>query len=383
MNFKNINNIYIILFHWRYGGIESRSYRFYSNLKNAGKNVKLFIINPSKRISNNSLNLEGINFIDKKSFIDFSKNNINENDLVFFFRPGRPADFNYKKNNLDLPFYFDCIDSINAVKGLYIYGNSELQFMPYYNDIIERVDFLASAFLVNSDSHYTLLKDNFRNEKHIYKKPIWFFNASLSPKEYDFCKLQLDNNFKNKHLKNIVYTGRITPEKNIGKIVESFVELSKENFDCKIYGNYKETRELWFNKTKYPKENIEKFFMGEYNTFTDSKKILNNVSIGINLRKKNFEKYHVLENTVLEYSMYGVVPLIDKFFIPESTGKGKFKCLEYEEGSEKKLYDIIKDNFNNTELLNDIRINNLNYLLKNNNGNNILKSFEIFLKNYL
>lgn len=380
--------IILFCFDWNYGGIEMRLNRFYTNLKMYSPNndIRLYSINASGRKSVNSPQMPGVRFISLKNFLLLTRN-LSKEDFIIMFASG---DNKFDKKAIisgEMPSYFEFFRT-KAIKGLYMFGHYATKFNPFFKEMIDAVDFMLSSFLVPETSDKFYIK-NYNNtnkynegEKIHFKKPIWWFNILLSPLERKFAIQKIkDKNFSYKNLKRIVFTGRVTFEKDIDNIVKNFINLSenKKKFILDIHGDDNNSRQLFFLKQKYG-EKINEFLKGRYNAFLESRKILQDANIGINLRKKIVEDNFVIENTVLEYIIYGVVPIINEEFKSKKDFIIPLRTLDLNESNS--ITQLVLENYNKKKFLDDIRMNNLIHVLLYNNGKNIVKGFYQFLEEY-
>ena len=378
--------IFILFYSWQCGGIETRSYRFYKNLINCGYDARLISVNATEKQPQNVLCFPELEVFSRKNFLDYvKKEKILKEDILFLFRPGSNVDGqHFEKYGLEkLPFYFEHLKYFeNCKKIVYMYGNAETQQMAYYPQVIEKMDFVASSFLVNKNRERFFINDPFRKENLAFEKPIWWFNISISPKERKIVKTFLEKPSLLKNNKSVIFTGRVTPEKSVVRLIRTFLRLDKKKFDCRIYGVDSFSRERWYAEQKFGKENFDKFYFGKYNGIFDAKKVLKEFNFGINLRKKNHEKFHILEQTTIEYMINGVLPIISDNFLPKEK-KLPLRIFVYESGKENKeedfLFDIITENFDKKRNKN-YRIDNWNYLLKYHNGKKVVESFLEFIE---
>jgi glycosyltransferase involved in cell wall biosynthesis len=384
--------VYILFYSWQCGGVETRAYRFFLNLKSFGVKVRIISVFATDKTPKSVLVFPDVEFVSRKKMQELLKEIvISKEDVLFLFRPGSRNDSShFEKFGLEkMPFYFEHLEKFKKAKKIvYVYGNAETQPFPYYEQVIELMDFCASGFLVEKDREQFVIIDSYQKKKVVYfKKPIWWFNISFSPFERKRTKNILENfnEFaKNKEEKSVLFTGRITPEKNVVRILRSFLFLKKKGFDCCLFGTADFSRERWYAEQKFGVETIKEFFRGNYNGIIQAKKILPVFNFGINLRKKNLERYHILEQTTLEYALFGVVPVISKNFLPEKEFEIPFRSLifdaEKEDKEEDYISELIIENYKSKKM-DMFRRENMKHILRYNDGRDVVRSFLNFLKN--
>ncbi len=216
-----------------------------------------------------------------------------------------------------------------------------------YFEILKR-DKLKILVLTNFHKKYLISLGIESSKIFVFRNPI-----KISDKKLDVSK---KNYF--------VYSGRISEEKGVSELINTYLDSNIKEIDLKIVGDGPDLEKL---KNKYSKNNIE--FLGLIPN-NESIKIIEN-SIAVITATKLYEGQPML---LCEASSLGVPSIFPNFggiaeFFPANTELA-FQQFDYGDLLEKinKLCD--------TDFINKIGIENRNYIENKLNSKNLVEQFE-------
>lgn len=312
MNKWKFRRIILINPFWYFGGVETISYKFLKILEYFGIDVVLFIlIKDIKNVDNKKfLKIDDprIIYLDVVDFVErYKKFDLKKTDMTILMRPK----FYYEKDVESAP----CLDLFQDTKskfGLFNFGNYENSSAKFFEDYLNISDFILT--------HHNYIDDNtFNYLGHPYKKKNFLLSSNIiAPAEYEKLIKITDDYFDLKNLKSIIYSGRFSFERDLKKTFEILNYFQKNNFNIKILGAVKDYRAVNYIK-KINFSHLLQKWEKSYN-FQNISLLLKRFSFGIYLRKIASEKYYneencdFLENSVLEYIVNGVIPIISSSF---------------------------------------------------------------------